>query len=171
MVSDQSAGGNSERRTGAIGEEGPGRRGVDQKGARDHPGRASAERAIGLAQYEGENYELVHPRGVTETELDYEEGIELWKAGDPESARDALRYALRPVMTTFGSTWLWGGSPLTNFVILHWRAGISAMRSSWRSRALPQGFAGRLPRDRPEQSAFLRSHRRVGSEPGGPGPA
>jgi len=28
-------------------------------------------------------------------ELDYQEGIELRKAGDPESARDALRYALQ----------------------------------------------------------------------------
>jgi hypothetical protein len=37
---------------------------------------------------------LVHPRCVEETELDYEEGLELRKAGDPEGARDALRYAL-----------------------------------------------------------------------------
>ncbi len=28
-------------------------------------------------------------------ELDYEEGIEFWKAGDTEAARDALRYALQ----------------------------------------------------------------------------
>ena len=28
-------------------------------------------------------------------ELDYQEGLELWKAGDPEEARDALRYALQ----------------------------------------------------------------------------
>ena len=50
--------------------------------------------AIGLRRIGGEDFELVHPRAVRETELDYEEGIELWKAGDPESARDALRYAL-----------------------------------------------------------------------------
>ncbi len=43
---------------------------------------------------EGDDFELVHPRAVDETRLDYEEGIELWKEGDPESARDALRYAL-----------------------------------------------------------------------------
>jgi hypothetical protein len=43
----------------------------------------------------GDNaYELDHPPCVRETELDYEEGIEIWKAGDPEDARDALRFAL-----------------------------------------------------------------------------
>ena len=39
-------------------------------------------------------FDLVHPRCVEETELDYAEGIELWKAGEPEEARDALRFAL-----------------------------------------------------------------------------
>ena len=50
--------------------------------------------SIGLGRIGGNDFELVHPRGVKEMELDYEEGMELWKAGDPESARDALRYAL-----------------------------------------------------------------------------
>ena len=50
--------------------------------------------SIGLSRLKGEDFELVHPRGVKEVELDYQEGIEIWKAGDPESARDALRYAL-----------------------------------------------------------------------------
>lgn len=40
------------------------------------------------------NHELDHPPCVRETELDYEEGMEIWKAGDPEDARDALRFAL-----------------------------------------------------------------------------
>ena len=31
---------------------------------------------------------------MEETELDYAEGMEIWEAGDPEDARDALRFAL-----------------------------------------------------------------------------
>jgi len=41
----------------------------------------------------GNRFELMHPSCVRETELDYEDGMELWKAGDPEGARDALRQA------------------------------------------------------------------------------
>ena len=41
------------------------------------------------------NFELVHPICVEEIEPDYQEGLELWKAGDPEEARDALRYPLQ----------------------------------------------------------------------------
>ena len=41
---------------------------------------------IGLSRIDGEDFELSQPRGVQEAELDYQEGIELWKAGDPESA-------------------------------------------------------------------------------------
>ncbi len=62
--------------------------GASPGGARSKPG------PIGLNRIGGNDFELVHPRAVRETELDYEEGIELWKAGDPESARDALRYTL-----------------------------------------------------------------------------
>ena len=60
------------------------------------PARRSGQKpgSIGLTRVGGNEFELVHPRGVKEMELDYEEGMELWKAGDPESARDALRYAL-----------------------------------------------------------------------------
>lgn len=39
-------------------------------------------------------FELDHPPCVDETEPDYEEGLEIWKAGEPEEARDALRFAL-----------------------------------------------------------------------------
>lgn len=50
---------------------------------------------INLRRLGGNDFELVHPRCVSEMELDYEEGMEIWKAGDPEGARDALRYALQ----------------------------------------------------------------------------
>src|SRR4029079_4287209 len=94
-------------------DEGPGQRqgrgafmGNRGEGGRP-PGRGDARRLpggkgdrpgpIGLARVEGvpDSFDLVHPRCVREAELDYQEGMELWKAGDPEGARDALRYALQ----------------------------------------------------------------------------
>jgi len=41
-----------------------------------------------------QTFELVHPRCVLQRKADYQEGIELWEAGDPEGAKDALRFAL-----------------------------------------------------------------------------
>jgi hypothetical protein len=38
--------------------------------------------------------EFRHPRCVEETWLDYEEGMELWAAGEVEDARDVFRFAL-----------------------------------------------------------------------------
>src|SRR3954447_9256659 len=71
---------------------GPGARRGARQGGVSRPGSG----AISLRQVEGipDAFELVHPRCVAEAELDYQEGLELWKAGDPEEARDALRYAL-----------------------------------------------------------------------------
>ena len=59
------------------------------------PGKSAGP--IGLTAVEGSPgvYELVHPRCVEEMEPDFQEGLELWKAGDPEEARDALRYTLQ----------------------------------------------------------------------------
>jgi hypothetical protein len=65
-----------------------GRGGVPSKVGARRPG------SIRLAPIGGNRFELVHPSCVRETEPDYLDGIELWKAGDPEEARDALRYAL-----------------------------------------------------------------------------
>src|SRR5271170_3208119 len=50
---------------------------------------------VGLKRLGPGEFELAHPRCVPEMELDYEEGIALWREGDVEAARDALRYALQ----------------------------------------------------------------------------
>src|SRR5262249_59873209 len=42
----------------------------------------------------GREHELVHPPCVEERRPDYEEALEIWRMGEPEEARDALRYAL-----------------------------------------------------------------------------
>ena len=69
----------------------PGRR---PKGASRPAGGAGGRGPIRIRQLGGDNFEFIQPQGVWDAELDYQEGIELWKAGDPESARNALRYAL-----------------------------------------------------------------------------
>ena len=64
-------------------------------GGGGHPGEGGRRATIGLSQLPGsKDFELVHPRCVLQRRGDYEDGMELWKAGDPEGARDALRFAL-----------------------------------------------------------------------------
>jgi hypothetical protein len=117
-------------------------------GARSRPG------PIGLTRMGGEDFELVHPRAVKETELDYEEGVELWKAGDPESARDALRYALSACHDN-----IWAHVALGQIALVEFRdpalaRGHFGYAFELAHRALPQGFTGRLPRDRPNNRPF-----------------
>src|SRR5262249_17884894 len=73
-----------------------GRSGREASGSAHRPA-ALRPGSIGLTRIEGDDqsFELVHPWSVDEVELDYREGMELWKAGDPEGARDALRFALQ----------------------------------------------------------------------------
>ena len=72
----------------------PPRRGVEV-GASGAKGGPSKRGGLGLKRLGGDDFVLIHPKCVREMELDYEEGIELRKAGDPEAARDALRFALQ----------------------------------------------------------------------------
>ena len=115
----------------------PGNRGPRSSGGSARPG------PIGLRRVGGEDFELVHPRCVEETELDYEEGIELWKAGDPESARDALAVCTvglsRQHLDPCGPR---ADRARSNFAILRWRAGTSATRSSWPTGRCPADFRG-----------------------------
>jgi hypothetical protein len=120
-------------------------------------GSGGSERPIGLARIEGdpEAFELVHPRCVRATELDYLEGLELWKAGEPEEARDALRYAL---VACHDNLWVHvalGRIALHDFkdpVLArgHFGYAVDLVR-----RSLPAGFSGRLPRDRSANIPFF----------------
>jgi hypothetical protein len=117
-------------------------------GARTGPG------PISLTRIGGDDFELVHPRAVKETELDYEEGVELWKAGDPESARDALRYALSACHDN-----IWAHVALGQIALVEFRdpalaRGHFGYAFDLVHRALPEGFKGRLPRDRPNNRPF-----------------
>ena len=97
---------------------------------------------IGLYRLERGDFELVHPRKVEETREDYEEGIELWKEGDPESARDALRYALSACHDN-----LWVHVALGRIALAEFRdptlaRGHFGYAFELGERALPAGFCG-----------------------------
>lgn len=145
--SDERRSGPSPRRPSKSG---PGARG----GPRPRGEKSTRPGSIGLTRIGGDDFELVHPRAVKETELDYEEGIELWKAGDPESARDALRYALSACHDN-----LWAHVALGQIALVEFRdpglaRGHFGYAFELAHRALPQGFRGRLPRDRPNNRPF-----------------
>jgi hypothetical protein len=117
-------------------------------GARPAPG------SIGLYRLERGDFELVHPRKVEETREDYEEGMELWKEGDPESARDALRYALSACHANLWIHVALGRIALSEFRDPTLARGHFGYAFELGERALPRDFAGRLPRERPANRPF-----------------
>jgi hypothetical protein len=101
-----------------------------------------------------DEFELVHPRQIKDVELDYEEGIEIWKAGDPEAARDALRYALSGCRDNIWVHVALGQIALRDFHDPALARGHFGYAVELVERALPSGFAGRLPRERPSNRPF-----------------
>jgi tetratricopeptide (TPR) repeat protein len=109
---------------------------------------------LGLARVDGDAFELVHPRCVREMELDYAEGIELWEAGDPEAARDALRYALQGCGDN-----LWVHVALGRIALRDGRdpalaRGHFGYAYELARRAIPPGFSGLLPKHCPANRPF-----------------
>ncbi len=159
-MSDQPEGGSGNgrrsfgRRRGGPGPRRPFKAGPHSAGARRPSGTQNGPGPIGLTRIGGDDFELLHPRAVNETELDYEEGVELWKAGDPESARDALRYALSACHDN-----IWAHVALGQIALVEFRdpalaRGHFGYAFDLAHRALPQGFKGRLPRDRANNRPF-----------------
>jgi hypothetical protein len=132
------------RRTGR-----PGRPGGGRKGGPNRRGRPGASGPIRLAPIGDNRFELVHPACVHETELDYEEGLEIWKAGDPEGARDALRYALGACGANMWIHVALGRIALEEFRDPSLARGHFAYAVELGRRALSPQFAGLLPADRP----------------------
>ena len=116
--------------------------------------RRSPPSPIGLRQLEGDVFELVHPPCVQEVDLDYQEGLEIWKNGEPEEARDALRFALEGCGDN-----LWIHVALGDLALKEFRDPILARGHYGYAfelghRALPPDFAGKLPRERPANRPF-----------------
>jgi hypothetical protein len=132
----------------------PGKSGRQPKGQPRPAGPSAGRGPIRVKPIGREDFEFIHPRGVEEAELDYEEGIELWKAGDPESARDALRYALSAYHDNIWIHVALGQIALVEFHDPSLARGHFGYAFELAHRALPQGFKGRLPRDRPNNRPF-----------------
>ena len=131
--------------------------GKPERGQGGPPARRAGQRpgSIGLKRVGANDFEFVHPRGAKEMELDYEEGMELWKAGDPESARDALRYALTACHDNLWIHAALGRIALEEFhdpTLARGHFGYAVELGRW---ALPQGFGGRLSPDRPANRPFF----------------
>jgi hypothetical protein len=89
-----------------------------------------------------------------EVEPDYQEGIEIWKAGDPEGARDALRYALGACHDNLWVHVALGQIALKELSDPTLARGHLGYAVELAERALPRGFTGRLPRERPSNRPF-----------------
>lgn len=109
---------------------------------------------IGLRQVEPGVFELVHPDCIDEVDLDYSEAMEMWKAGDPEEARDALRFALEGCSDN-----IWIHAALGEIALKEHRDPRLAMGHFGYAfdlvqRAIPADFKGRIPRDIPANRPF-----------------
>lgn len=128
----------------------------DVGGARGGPQRAGPGRrpgprrsgSIALMPIGGDRFELKHPTCVGETELDYEEGMEIWKAGDPEGARDALRYALAACRDNLWIHVALGRIAMEAFRDPALARGHFGYAVELGRRAIPPQFRGVLPADR-----------------------
>ncbi len=149
-----------ERERGGGGQRGENRPPARNRGGRPAaPGRkagASGSRGgpshrggLGLKRLGGDDFVLIHPKCVREMELDYEEGIELRKAGDPEAARDALRFALQGCGDNIWVHVALGKIALEDFKDPTLARGHFGYAFELADRAIPREFTGRLPREHP----------------------
>jgi len=125
-------------------------------GPRSRSGGAKRRQSsLGLSRVRDSNqFELVHPRCVLKRKPDYEEGIELWNAGDAEGARDALRFALEGCGDN-----LWVHVALGRIAWEHDQdpdlaRGHFGYAFELVERALPSQFDGQLPRRLPGNKPF-----------------
>jgi hypothetical protein len=87
-------------------------------------------------------------------ELDYEEGMELWRAGDPEAARDALRFALQGCGDNLWVHVALGRIALEEFHDPSLARGHFGYAYELALRAIPPDFRGRLVTDRVMNQPF-----------------
>lgn len=86
---------------------------------------------------------------MEEREDDYAEGIELWKAGEPEDARDALRFALEGCGDNLWVHVALGQLALSEFTDPTLARGHFGYALSLAQQAIPRDLDGALPPERP----------------------
>jgi len=151
MGATESGGGERSGRTGRTGRRPPGGRQGAGAGRRRGGGSRGRGGSIGLARVLGteDEFELVHPRCVRELEPDLLEAIELWKLGEAEDARDALRLILGECPENLAVHVALGRIALEEFGDPQLARGHFGYAVELGRGALPGGFRGRLPRERP----------------------
>ncbi len=102
-----------------------------------------------LKRLDGNNFALDHPKCVVEMEPDFEEGIELRREGDPEAARDALRYALQGCGDNMWVHCALGWIALEDFNDPSLARGHFGYAFELAARAIPPDFNGFLPNTHP----------------------
>jgi hypothetical protein len=117
------------------------------RGQRRPPKGGPSQRQGGLSlrQVAEGQFELVHPPCVEERAEDYEEAMEVCRAGEVEEARDILRYALEGCSEN-----VWIHSALGKLALeadknLDLARGHFGYACELVQKALPQPFRGRLP--------------------------
>ena len=150
----------------AMDERGGGNREKDRPPAQDRGGRPAApgrlassngsrggvsrRGGLGLKHLGGDDFVLVHPKCIHEMELDYLEGIELRQAGDPEAARDALRYALQGCGDNAWVHVALGAIALEDFRDPNLARGHFGYAFELAENTLPRDFNGRFPPEHPD---------------------
>ncbi len=139
------------------------------KGPRNKP---KPKGGLRLQRLDDRAFALDHPKCVHEMELDYAEGIELRREGDPEGARDALRYALQGCGDNMWVHIALGLIALEDFNDPSLARGHFGYAFELAERAIPRNFTGILPREHPANQplydaidGLIRCHEALGQRP------
>ena len=128
----------------------PNRRGRPAPRPTPREGSAPPRRAGGVhLRHLGHGvFELIHPGCVQEMWPDYEEGIEIWKSGEAEEARDALRFALQGCGDNMWVHAALGRIALETFRDPTLARGHFGYAYELAKKAIPTDFTGKIPPDR-----------------------
>jgi hypothetical protein len=129
----------------AGGKRGPQRGGPPKRGGPG--GKPKPKGGLRLQRLDGPEFALDHPKCIHEMELDYAEGLELRREGDPEGARDALRYALQGCGDNMWVHVALGMIALEDFNDPGLARGHFGYAFELAERAIPPDFSGVLPRE------------------------
>lgn len=147
-MTDRNGGGNRAPRR-PPGRGGPAGRGGPPRGGAKSGAFAKKKGGLRLHRLDARDFALDHPKCIHEMELDYEEGLELRREGDPEGARDALRYALQGCGDNMWVHVALGRIALEDFNDPSLARGHFGYGFELARKAIPADFAGRLPREHP----------------------
>ncbi len=125
---------------------------------RTGPGAARSSRVasdLNVRSLGDNEFALVHPSCIDERREDYEEGLTIWREGEPDEAREVLRFALEGCGDN-----LWVHVALGRIALEEDRdptlaRGHFGYAVEITRQAVPRDFSGTLPRDHPANRPFF----------------